>query len=61
VVEVLQDPAVLREVSLHPMGNFAVQRLFEASAKVRAAARAGTLQAYEQFKITHSGKDYFCK
>ena len=61
VVDVLQDPALMREVSLHAMGNFAVQRMLEAAAKVRAAARVAPLQAYEQFKLTHGGKDYFCK
>lgn len=44
VYDVLSDPERMKEASLHLNGNFGVQRLLEAGAKLRAAMHGHALQ-----------------
>jgi hypothetical protein len=67
VYSALADPERLKEAALSPQGNFGVQRLLEAAAKLRAAlhghgaspALKAPMLALAQFRKDHSGRDPF--
>ncbi len=61
VVELLaSDPAALRECSLHPFGNFGIQRLLECTSRLREVLMAaGRTSALAAFARAHHGRDPF--
>eukprot|EP00877_Chromochloris_zofingiensis_P002111 jgi/Chrzof1/11900/Cz06g13310.t1 len=57
VIDVLSDSAAIKSVSLHTTGNFAVQRLLEATCRLRGALTGRAAAYLSSFREHYNGLD----